>query len=302
MKILATNVNRKIKCVATIGGFDGIHKGHLYLLNRLKAVAAKHKLPTVIITFWPLPSQALFFNFLGCLTNLEQKIKILEAMQEDYFFILKTNERLLNWRGKTFLQKITDKLDIKELVVGEDFGFGRNRENDLNDLKKMSGDFGFKITTVKKYKRKQKVISSSSIRELIKIGKVDQVKALLGRNYILSGKVIKGQGVGRRLGFPTLNINPGPMIVPAYGVYKVKAQVNGTEYLGACNIGFNPTVGPTAFANVEVHLIDIQARKIPVKGPVSLEFLRRIRSEKKFSSRDKLKQAIAKDIIRIKTA
>jgi riboflavin kinase/FMN adenylyltransferase len=291
---LISNFKKKIECVATLGAFDGIHQGHLYLVKKLIEAAKASNLPSLLITFWPHPEQILNNKFSGCITNLEQKIKILKSTALDYFLVLKTSPRLLRLNGERFLEKILELVRINKLVVGEDFRFGYKAANNVKDLISYSKRFGFHLQIIKKKKIKGRVVSSSLIRKLIRTGLFSQVRILLGRDYTLEATIEKGRGLGRKLGYPTINLKNKGYVLPKRGVYAVKVYLDKTPYLGICNIGTRPTVSKEKKISIEAHLLNFKKRKI--KGSVKIIFLERIRNEKKFPSQEKLKEAIKKDI------
>lgn len=293
MRLISLPIGKKITCVATIGVFDGLHQGHSYLLAKLINLAKKRGLPSLVISFWPYPQQVLGKKFLGFITNLDQKKTILKNQGVDYFLVLNTTRKLLNLGGVDFFKKLDNFINIKTLVAGEDFKFGYKASVGINALKALSKMFGFKMLIVKKKKLCGRIASSSLVRKLIREGAFSMAGKILGRGYVLEGRVIKGKGLGKKLGYPSLNLDCDNMVIPQTGVYAVKILLNRHLYLGACNVGFNPTVSESKEKKIEVHVLNyknnINSRK------VSLSFLEKIRDEKKFSSLEKLKAAIGED-------
>lgn len=293
MKELTSLNKNKIKCVATIGVFDGVHRGHIYLLERLKKISFFYNLPSLVITFWPDPEEILNKNFLGYLTTLEEKKRILSSLGIDYLWVLKVSPAFLKLEGEKFLKKIFKRLEIKVLVVGEDFSFGHKAKTKIVDLMKFSHQWKFKLVVVKKRKRKNIPISSSLIRKLIKKAKFKEVKEFLGRKLIWEFEIISGRGLGRRIGFPTLNLKNYGYVLPEEGVYAVEV-INRKRYLGVCNIGFRPTLGESEKLSIEVHILNLKREWR--KKKIRLSFLEKIREEKKFSTLEELRKAIQKDI------
>ncbi|OQX81211.1 MAG: riboflavin biosynthesis protein RibF [Candidatus Omnitrophica bacterium 4484_70.1] len=283
----------KLKCVATIGVFDGVHRGHIYLLEKLKKEANFYKLPSLVITFWPDPERLLKRNFSGYITDLEQKKKIFSDLGIDYILILKTNKSLLLLEGEKFLERIFRKIEIKSLVVGEDFSFGYKAKAGLSTLLAFSFHKKFKLIVVKKRKIGKETISSSLIRDMINKGKFRKAETLLGRKFVIQMRIISGKGLGKKIGFPTLNLRNEGFVLPSRGVYAVKI-LNKKEYLGVCNIGFKPTVSRRKILSVEVHILNLD--RSWSKKNIKMIFLKRLREEKKFPDIESLKKAIQKDI------
>ena len=296
---------KKKKCVATIGVFDGIHLGHRFVLEKVKKEALKDSIVSLVITFDVLPQQFLnnksYYNswkprkpFFGCVIDFEQKIPLIKDLGIDYLWFLKTNQHLLRLSAREFVSYICRYFEIKEIIVGEDFCFGYQGTGDINLLKEISRQYGFKLTVFKKKKVHENVISSSYIRQLIRKGEFKEVKENLGRNFSLKGKVIRGKGLGVKLGFPTANIVTHDYVVPLSGVYSAYVIIKNKVYLGAVNIGVNPTIKKDKETVFEVHIINF-CENISGKT-IEIIFLEKIRQEHKFSSLDKLKAAIEKDI------
>ncbi len=288
-----TSSGKKIKCVATIGVFDGLHRGHIYLLKKLKKISSFYNLPSLVITFWPDPEEILNKNFLGYLTTLEEKKKIISSLGIDYLWILKASPTFLKLEGEIFLKKIFRRLEIKTLVVGEDFSFGYKAKTKIAELLRISHQRKFKLIVIKKRKREGIPVSSSLIRRLIKKADFDKAKKFLGREFVWEFEVTSGLGLGRRLGFPTLNLKNCGCVLPENGVYAVRI-INKKKYLGVCNIGFKPTIGKNKNLSIEVHILNWKGKWRRRK--IKLSFLEKIREEKKFSTLEELKKTIEKDI------
>jgi len=285
---------KPIECVATVGVFDGLHLGHLFLIRKLKKIAKRKKLPSLVVTFWPPPQRILSSSFLGFLTNLEEKKQILAREEVDYLLLFHTTPDLLHLRGEEFLEKLISSIKVNTLVVGEDFRFGYRREIGVKKLKKFSGEMGFDVIVLKKKKLGKRIISSSYIRRLIKKASFPQVERLLARPYIIEGKIVKGKGLGSTIGYPTLNVDWQNKMIPKRGVYVVKVLLRRRWRLALCNIGFAPTVSRDKKMSMEIYILHLRKKIKPKK--VKIIFLKRIRRERKFPSLEKLKERIDKDI------
>jgi riboflavin kinase/FMN adenylyltransferase len=287
-----------IECVATVGVFDGIHKGHQFILKKLKQISHKQKLPTLLITFDTTPQKILEKNksiFLGILNNCEQKRRIIKKMKIDYIWFLKINKKFLKLSGNGFLNYIFRYIKIKKLIVGHDFRFGYKGLCAIGFLKKVSKKYDFKLVVVKKIKEEGRIISSTLIRKLIKKGKIKEANFFLTRPYCLEGRVIKGIGYASRLGFPTANLSVKDYVVPRPGVYSGFSRVDNRNYICAINIGTRPTLTKSKKIIVEAHMLKFKNRNLYGKR-IEICLFERIRPEKKFASEAELKEAITKDI------
>lgn len=295
MKVICENLPySRQKCVAAIGTFDGIHLGHQFILNRVKETARNLSVSSLLITFDIPPQIILNKDFDGCITNLEEKKEVIKSLGIDYLWFLAARSRLLKLSGEKFISYILDYFDIKKIIVGEDFRFGYKGEADTHNLKQWGHRFGFEVDVLKKKTISGRVISSSLIRKLIKSGDFYKVKKFLGRSFVSTGKVHRGLGYGKTLGFPTANIYVFDHDIPLSGVYAAFAQIGKQRYLSAVNIGVKPTMVESGEKVLEVHLIN--TRKSLLGKTIKVVFLEKIRAEKKFSSPMELKRAIAEDV------
>ncbi|MCF7908732.1 MAG: bifunctional riboflavin kinase/FAD synthetase [Candidatus Omnitrophica bacterium] len=309
MKVIYKKLpSRRVNCVATIGTFDGIHKGHKFILDKVIKSAQRRKVSSLAITFDLAPQQFLrrkhLHNtwrstkaFSGILSDLEQKIGFVQPLGIDFLWFLKTRQRLLELSPEAFLGYIFSYFSIKELIVGEDFRFGYAGGGDVSYLKKVASEFGFKLTVIAKTKFKQELISSSLIRHHIRSAELKKVKQLLGRDFSLKGKVVKGRGIGRQLKFPTANISAGDYVVPPRGVYAAYVILNKQKYLAAVNIGRSPTLTSLKKCIIEAYFINFS--KNILGKTIEIVFLKRLRDERKFSNSPSLQSAIAKDVRQI---
>ncbi|MCM8824164.1 MAG: bifunctional riboflavin kinase/FAD synthetase, partial [Candidatus Omnitrophica bacterium] len=280
--------------VSTIGVFDGVHKGHQFILKKVIEKAQSKNISSLLITFWPDPHIILGKKFLGYLMSIESKIKVVSSLGIDYIFILDTNRNILNTSGDIFIRNIIERFSILELVVGEDFRFGEGAKWEIEELRHLANLFKFKLTVVKKLSIDREIVSSSRIREFILDGEFKRAKIMLGKDYFIETEVIKGSGLGRKIGYPTANCDWQGFVIPKRGVYSAYVLFDGKLYLGAVNIGFKPTVNNQRKISLEVHIIDFNENIVGKK--IKIIFLEKIRREKKFSSLGKLAVSIRRDL------
>lgn len=284
--------------VVTMGSFDGVHKGHVQVIENLKRVAAKLGGESVIISFEPHPREVLYplEKRPGILTTLEEKIGILKAHGVEHLVILPFTEELANLSYSDFVKHIlVDKLGIKGLVVGYDHRFGKNREGSFEVLKAMAGQYRFYLEQEEAYEENQVNISSTKIRTALELGNIALVREYLGYDYPISGKVVHGDKIGRDIGFPTANLQleDERKLLPASGVYAVRVSVDGVLYDGMLNIGVRPTVSRSGIVRLEVNIFGFQSE---IYGKtVSVFLLSRVRGERKFNDVGELKSQLKAD-------
>ncbi|MFN3504637.1 MAG: bifunctional riboflavin kinase/FAD synthetase [Caldimicrobium sp.] len=291
----------KVETALTIGAFDGIHLGHKALIKETLNVAKAQGLHPALLTFNPHPRKVLHPHIdLKLLTTLEEKIELLKDEGITYLIILPFTKTLADLTPELFVEKyLVDLLKVKEVIVGFNFHFGRGRTGNTDLLKKLGEKFHFSVKVLPPVKINDKPVSSTLIRELLLKGEVEKANLYLGRPYSIKGIVIKGKGRGKLIGFPTANLLvPEEKLIPAQGVYAVWAFLEGKKYLGALNIGYNPTFQEKKLS-VEVHLLNYNDSSLYDKS-IELHFVKRIRAEKKFDSVEELKNQIAKDCLRVK--
>jgi riboflavin kinase/FMN adenylyltransferase len=283
-------------CAATIGNFDGVHRGHQSVLHLLRSAAKQHDLPTCVVSFEPLPAE--FF------ASAEQSPTRLMRIREKYFhldnegidrlLLLPFNRKLANTEAPDFVDQVLIKgLGIKYLLIGDDFKFGRNRAGDFKLLQQASSTQGFSIDRSPTHSEGGERISSTRIRQLLRAGDLGGAATLLGRPYAIQGRVGYGAQRGRTIGFPTANIMLGNHRPPLQGVFAVTTHIGDDPAVaGIANLGMKPTVDGRRLS-LEVHLLDYQA---DLYGRlVRIEFFHKLRNEKRFDSLDALKLAIATD-------
>ena len=292
MIIFRNKYNLKVtkNSILVIGNFDGLHKGHVSILNEAARFAKNNKRKIGLLTFDPNPKEFFSKEKNFKIISLNEKQKILSAMKIDYLIILKFNKSLRNMTAENFIEKILkEKIRPSKIVVGKEFKFGKNRVGNPNLLKKY---FYTRIALQKKISGKK--ISSSEIRKLISSGKVSQVKKLLGRFWSVNGKVNSGDKIGRTLGYRTANVFLNDCILPLRGVYVTRLYLNQKIYNGISNYGVAPTFGTKKTDVLETHLFS--PIKNLYKKNITIEFLKFLRKEKKFKSKKNLLDQIKKDI------
>ncbi|MFO7593138.1 MAG: bifunctional riboflavin kinase/FAD synthetase [Pseudomonadota bacterium] len=282
-------------CVATIGNFDGVHLGHQAVLGQLAEKAAELCLPTTVITFEPQPQE--YFSqgdFPPRLTRLREKLKALQRYSVDRVLCLQFNQALAQMEAETFIQRVlVDGLGIRYLAVGDDFCFGKGRRGDFSMLQQAGQEHGFEVVNMRTYEVEGRRVSSTRIRDALQAGNLSLAERLLGRPYRMSGRVAHGDKLGRTIGFPTANIFLHRKRPPVDGVFAVEMfGIEGEPVQGVANVGTRPTVGGTR-SLLEVHLFDFAAE---IYGRhVHVDFLHRIREERRFDSFDALKAQIMQD-------
>ncbi len=297
-----SNIEKSKNTVVTIGTFDGVHRGHQQILNEMLKISREKGFRNFVITFEPHPRTVVSKKFdIRLLTTLSEKKEIFKSFGIENLMIIKFTEEFSKLTSVEFIkQYICDKIGARHVVIGYDHKFGRDREGDENALREMGKEYGFEVTRVPPMKENGVVISSTLIRNLLLDGKIEEANNYLGRNYCLSGKVVPGAGRGIVLGFPTANIQPEDKqkLIPANGVYAVSVKVENKVYFGVMNIGFRPTFNQTPHAITEVHILNFN-KKIYGEN-IKVEFIKRLRDEKKFGGKNELIKQIEEDIRRTK--
>tara|TARA_R110001583_G_scaffold177418_2_gene332572 strand:- start:75743 stop:76696 length:954 start_codon:yes stop_codon:yes gene_type:complete len=275
-------------CVATIGNFDGIHLGHQAVLNQLAMKGDALGLPVVVITFEPQPNE--FFspdNAPARLSRFREKIEALRSYAIQQLCVLRFNHKLAQMTAQEFIQQLlVTGLNVRYLVVGDDFKFGKDRQGNFALLQQIGKEQGFQVVNMHTFSIENRRVSSTQIRQALEVGDLLLAEKLLGRPYRMSGRVAHGDKRGRTMGFPTANIHLHRRKVPLTGVYAVRLfGIEGEPIEGVANVGIRPTVGADR-ALLEVHLFDF---KRDIYGEhVQVHFLRKIRDEQKFDNLDAL--------------
>lgn len=283
--------------VLTIGNFDGVHKGHLALFNKVKERARLIEGQSVVLTFEPHPIKVMMSgNGPPLITPFQQKLKLIENTGIDVILCIPFTKDFAVISPQRFVKELlVDKIGIKEIVVGYDYSFGHKRSGDINLLQKMGAEIGFAVHVVDQIFLGETPISSTIVRNLVQEGNLAEAKKLLGRHYQVCGTVVKGKNRGARLlGFPTANLKLIDELTPKPGVYAVKVLIDDKVYNGLTNIGYNPTFGNNVFS-VETHILDFSANL--VGKTIKVNFIKRLRDEKPFKSVEELATQIKKDIV-----
>lgn len=279
-----------------LGYFDGVHRGHQAVILEAKKQADENGLSSAVMTFDPHPSVVLGKNQkpIQYITPLAEKIKILEEMGIDYLFIVHFTGEFANLLPQEFIDQYVIGLNVKYVVAGFDFTYGRMGKGTMETLPFHSRE-QFSYSVVPKYTTGDEKVSSTRIRNLLMDGRTDELPALLGRFFSISGKVIHGDKRGRTIGFPTANIDVNDeYIMPPLGVYAVKMKLDRAWYQGVCNVGYKPTFNKEALKiSVEVYLFDFDQ---DIYGKeVTIEWHLYLRKEQKFSGIEELVTQIEKD-------
>lgn len=282
------------KSVVTIGKFDGIHKGHEVLIEKTVDYSKQEQLTSVVFTFKNSPI-SYFSNIITreIITEVE-KMNKLKLLGVDVVIDIPFNKDMAEISAEDFVKQIlVDKLGAKKLIIGHDFAFARKREGTPPILKILGKKYGFDVEVIEPVVINNIRVSSTHVKDLIYAGRVDEIKNYLGRNYAIEGTVIHAKQLGRTLGFPTANIRlQENLIIPKRGIYATKVHIGNEVYVGATNIGYNPTVNGEKMS-VETNIL--QFDKDIYGKTIKLEFLERIRDEKKFKDLNELKLQLKMD-------
>ncbi|MEK2612184.1 bifunctional riboflavin kinase/FAD synthetase [Pseudomonas shirazensis] len=283
-------------CVATIGNFDGVHRGHQAILARLRDRARELGLPTCVVIFEPQPREYFAPETAPArLARLRDKVQLLAAEGIDLVLCLAFNQRLSQLSADEFVKTIVvDGLGVRHLEVGDDFRFGCDRAGDFDFLVEAGKKYGFTVEAANTVVQDGLRVSSTKVRTALANADFALAAHLLGRPYTITGRVLHGQKLARQLGTPTANIQLKRRRIPLSGVYLTSAEIDGKRWLGVANIGVRPTVAGDGRPHLEIHLLDfagdLYGRRLTV------EFHQKLREEQRFASLEALKSAIDADI------
>lgn len=282
--------------VATIGFFDGVHRGHRFLIEQVCRVAAARGLASSVITFPVHPRKVMQPGFHPeLLTTCDEKVTLLAGTGIDYCVMLDFTLDLACLSAKQFMAILKDKYRVQALVIGYDHRFGHNRSEGFDDYVRYGQELGIEVILAQAYSDGGMTVSSSAIRRLLSEGNVSEAENCLGYRFFLDGMVVNGYHVGHKIGFPTANLHVGDSekLVPADGVYAVYVFLGEEKYAGMLSIGYRPTLNNGLNRSIEVHIFhfntDIYNRRIRIS------FVRRTRSELKFESIEALVRQLRKD-------
>ena len=284
------------RSVVTIGTFDGIHLGHQKILSRLIKSSKNKDLNSVVLTFFPHPRIILNkYNEVKMIDTLDEKIIHLNEIGIDSLIIHPFDKNFSLLSANQFIKDfLVDKLKIKHIIIGYDHRFGKGREASVTDLKNYADDYDFTVEEIKAQEIEKITVSSTKIRNSINQGDIKTTEKYLGRSFNLTGKIVKGDGLGKKINYPTANIfiEETYKIIPKDGVYLVETIIEDKLFNGMMNIGHRPTIG-TNVKSIEVHLFNFNE---DIYGKViSIKMISKIRDEKKFSSIEALKEQLVKD-------
>jgi riboflavin kinase/FMN adenylyltransferase len=285
--------------VMTLGTFDGVHQGHQKLIEQVVARAKKKRAPSLVLSYARHPSRVLAKNsakWVPLLTTVEKKISLLEKMGVDYLLFLPFNRRFAQIPPRKFFEeKVCGAVGLSEVWIGKDTTFGKGGKGDPLFLKKLGQELGFKVFTFPNVMVKGEVVHSTKIRRLIQEGDLGKANAFLGRPYSIEAKVVRGDQIGQKIGFPTANLQTKNESLPGRGVYAVLAKWGKKEWIGGLNIGFRPTLHlKRKELRIEAHFIGLKQKIYGKK--LEVFFFHKLRDEKRFSGLPELKKQIQKDL------
>jgi riboflavin kinase/FMN adenylyltransferase len=284
--------------IATIGNFDGVHLGHQNLIRDLIARAGTIGGTPVVLTFNPHPLQVLAPNFAPLqIQTLEQRLAIIESLGIPLTVIIPFDMQLAQKSARDFaVDTLWEGLRIKEIYVGPNFAFGHRRQGSFNLLKEIGEEKGFLAAKIHQVQLRGTRVSSTAIRQALISGHVGLARRLLGRAYALEGQVVHGRGLGSKLQVPTANLQTSNELIPRRGVYVTVLNADGSAFRGVTNIGFRPTINPEegASLSIETHVLDFNPELYGKQ--IKLEFLIRLRDERRFAGQPALVAQIHRDI------
>ena len=299
MKIIHPQKNQKDIYTATIGFFDGVHSGHCFVAEQLKNIAKSNNTSSLILTFGTHPRKILQPDFQPkLLTTLPERIKLLENTGVDACVVLDFTSDMAKMSAYDFMKKVLKKqYNVGALLVGYDHRFGQNRRKTFADYVEYGKILGIELTLLEYFSSNEteQISSSSEIRKALQDGRIEQANNMLGYDYFFEGKVVDGFKLGRKIGFPTANLQicDAEKLLPASGVYAVSVFFDGKTHLGMLNIGNRPTVENGSLMSIEVHIFDFD-RDI-YKQTIEVRIIYKIRNEKKFDTIDQLIRQLEED-------
>ncbi len=295
------NTNEVVKdknTVLTVGTFDGVHLAHRHIINKVLELAKKNNSRSFIVTFEPHPQEVLKTKTpdIKMLCSIDEKLKMFESLGIENVLVIKFTEEFSKTKAHEFYETLVcGKIGINDLVVGYDHLFGRNREGDFGMLKSLGKEFSFGVHQVAEIDVDGMPVSSTRIRKAMAEGKIEEANALLGYEYGFDAVVVEGDKVGRTIGFPTVNLKPAKenKVMPNDGIYCVKVKHGNEEYFGMMYVGYRPTLSEGKVRALEVNIFDFE--KTIYGEKLRINFLTKLRDDKKFDSKEKLIEQIKKD-------
>ncbi|MFH1459185.1 MAG: bifunctional riboflavin kinase/FAD synthetase [Candidatus Omnitrophota bacterium] len=288
--------NLKRPIVVAIGNFDGVHIAHKKVIKSAISTARQLRGTSVVLTFDPHPLKVLKIKEkMPILTSKEHKLSLISEIGPDICLVANFRKQFAEKEPEYFTKNfLKQKINADLIIVGKKFNFGKDKSGDIKFLAKQGEKLGFKVKLITALKKSGVTISSTFIRNLIKNSEFRKIKSMLGRDFSVAGRVIRGDGRGRRLGFPTANIDPGQEVLPAVGVYAVEIKINDKIFKGMLNIGFRPTF----YKNKKIQIMEASLfnfKRNIYNQKVEVIFKKKIRNEKIFRNIEKLKKQIEKD-------
>ncbi len=284
------------RSVVTVGTFDGVHLGHQKIIEQVRKQSQARNARSVLVTFDPHPREVVGRGPVKLLTTVDERIALLIQWGIDAVIVLEFTFEFSRQSYREFCENyIVDGVGVEQVIVGHDHMFGRDREAGVQELRVMGEQFGFTVYQEPPFTIDGEIVGSSKIREVLLRGDVEKARHWLGRSYVLTGWVVKGDGRGGSIGFPTANIQTQNerKLIPAEGVYFAEVELEGKSLFGMLNIGIRPTFKDDNVRTIEVHLFDHSEN---VYGKIlRVHFLRRLRGERKFASREALAEQLRRD-------
>jgi riboflavin kinase/FMN adenylyltransferase len=281
--------------VLALGNFDGLHRGHLKIVERVRRGAAEHGGTPMAMTFDPHPPRVVRPDKAPpLLMTLPQRLDALERAGMRAVAVVRFTRELSQWEPETFVRTVlVEWLHVSEVWVGANFLFGHDRSGNFSLLRTLGQRYGFRADKIDPVRYKEFVVSSTRIRRLVAEGRVDEAGALLGHAYALAGTIVEGRRRGRELGFPTANLRTNNELIPPHGVYATTLTVDGIVHAAITNVGVNPTFGVTGTTTIETHVLHYD-RELYGRQ-VQLGFVQRLRDERRFDDVDALRAQIEAD-------
>ncbi|MCC6865643.1 MAG: bifunctional riboflavin kinase/FAD synthetase [Ignavibacteria bacterium] len=292
------DVTKDKKTVVTIGTFDGLHKAHKQIIDKVTSLARQNELRSFIVTFEPHPQEVLKNKTpdIKLLTSIDEKLRLFEKAGIENVLVLKFTIEFSKTDANEFYESyVAGAIGLSDLVIGYDHLFGRNREGSFETLMELGKKYGFTVHRVEEIDIEGKPVSSTRIRLALAEGNIEEANRLLGYEYGFDGIVVEGDKVGRTIGYPTVNLKPVKenKVMPREGIYCVKVEYNENNYYGMMYHGYRPTLSEGIQRALEVHIFDFNKNVYGEK--ITIGFLKRLRDDMKFSSKEELIKQIDKD-------
>ena len=298
MKIIKDLSNYKSfqKSFVTIGTFDGVHIGHQKVIKNLICSASGNNVASVLFTFFPHPRMVLQKESdIELINTIDERIQLLEKLGLEIMVIQEFTTEFSKYSALHFVENLlVGKLNLAKLIIGYDHQFGKNREGDFEQLTNYGSTYGFSVEKIQQLDIDSITVSSSKIRTALKNGEIEKANRFLGYNFMLTGKVVKGENLGKKIGFPTANLNIAESykLIPKTGAYIVSSKIEGKTIYGMMNIGYRPTVSGKN-QTIEIHFFDFNDDLYGVQ--IQVDVIKFLRDEQKFESVEALKNQLQKD-------